>query len=295
MSVAAPSSSPQPAASEGITAGFLERLGRRTEQVQTYLCLGVDPDPDAFPDGFSPDAHGLERFGRLLVEAGSRYAAAIKANLAFFEAFGSAGMAALERIRADIPADIPFIADAKRADISSTAARQVVALFDALGADAVTLNPYLGLDAVAPFLERSERFVYLVCRTSNPGAAEFQAIPDEGGQPLYLRVAMTAQTWPQRGDQIGLVVGATAPSELAEIREAAPSLPFLVPGIGAQGGDIDATRAHGPVRRGAAAKAAGGGLLVNVSRAIASAATGSADPATAISRAAAQWAERLHI
>ena len=295
MSVVAPSSSPQSAASESVTFGFLERLGRRTEQVQTYLCLGVDPDPDAFPNGFSPDARGLERFGRLLVEAASPYAAAIKANVAFFEAFGSAGMAALERIRAHIPADTPFIADAKRADISSTAARQVAALFDALGADAVTLNPYLGLDAVAPFLECSDRFVYLVCRTSNPGAAEFQAIRDEQGQPLYLRVARTAQTWPQQGGQIGLVVGATAPSELAEIRAAAPALPFLVPGIGAQGGDIGATKAHGPVRTGVAGKQPGGGLVVNVSRGIASAAVGSADPGAAISRAAADWAERLHI
>ena len=295
MSVAAPSSSPQPAASEGVSSVFLERLGRRTEQVQTYLCLGVDPDPDAFPDGFSPDARGLEKFGRLLVEAGSPHAAAIKANVAFFEAFGSAGMAALERIRADIPADIPFIADAKRADISSTAARQVAALFDALGADAVTLNPYLGLDAVAPFLERSDRFVYLVCRTSNPGAAEFQAIPDEGGQPLYLRVARTAQTWPQHGGQIGLVVGATAPSELAEIRDAAPSLPFLVPGIGAQGGDIEAAKTHGPVKSSANGDYPGGGLVVNVSRAIASAASDSAEPGAAISRTAAHWAERLHI
>ena len=294
MSVAAPSSSPQPAASESVTFGFLDRLGRRTEQVQTYLCLGVDPDPGAFPSGFSPDARGLEKFGRLLVEAASPYAAAIKANVAFFEAFGSAGVAALERIRKDIQPEIPFIADAKRADISSTASRQVAALFDALGADAVTLNPYLGLDAVAPFLERSERFVYLVCRTSNPGAAEFQAIPDESGQPLYLRVARTAQTWPQHGGQIGLVVGATAPSELAAIREAAPALPFLVPGVGAQGGDIDATKTHGPVRTGATGKQPGGGLVVNVSRGIASAAAGSADPGTAVSRAAADWAKRLH-
>src|SRR5687767_4604911 len=179
MSVVAPSSSPPPVASETHPSTYLERLGRRTEQVGTWLCVGIDPDPDALPPGFPQDVHGIESFARILVEAASRHAAAIKANVAFFEAFGSAGIAALERVRAEIPREIPFIVDAKRADISTTAARQVVALFDALGADAVTLNPYLGLDAIAPFLERTDRFVYVLCRTSNPGAAEFQSVRDE--------------------------------------------------------------------------------------------------------------------
>src|SRR5688572_15392593 len=129
MSVVAPSSSPPPVASE-TNSSYLERLGRRTEQVGTWLCLGIDPDPSALPNGFPPDIHGIERFARLLVQTASAHAAAIKANIAFFEAFGSAGIAALERIRAEIPTQIPFIVDAKRADIATTAARQVAALFD---------------------------------------------------------------------------------------------------------------------------------------------------------------------
>ena len=294
MSVVAPSSSPPPVASETFSATYLDRLGRRVGSVNTWLCLGLDPDPGALPDGFAPDVQGIEQFARLLVQAASPYAAAIKANLAFFEAFGSAGIDALDRIRAAIPSDIPFIADAKRADISTTAARQVTALFDALGADAVTLNPYLGLDAIAPFLERNDRFVYVLCRTSNPGAAELQGMRDENGQPLYLRVAQTAAGWSQSASRIGLVVGATAPAELAQIRDAAPILPFLVPGVGAQGGDIDAVRASGPARGGAAQSIPGGGLLVNVSRGIASAAGNATDPEEAIRRTAEHWAGQLH-
>lgn len=128
MSVAVSSSSRPLAASEA--GPFLERLGRRVEQVRSYLCLGIDPDPAALPDGFSPDVAGIEAFSRLLIEAASPFAAAIKVNVAFFEAFGSEGIAALERVRASAPSDIPFIADAKRGDIGSTSTRQAVALFD---------------------------------------------------------------------------------------------------------------------------------------------------------------------
>src|SRR6187401_2124690 len=126
------------------TLTYLERLARRVETVGTYLCLGVDPDPSTRPEGFIPDVRGVEAFARLLIEAASPHPATVKANVAFFEAFGSEGIAALERVRAAVPSDIPFIADAKRADISTTAARQATAIYDSLGADAVTANPYLG-------------------------------------------------------------------------------------------------------------------------------------------------------
>jgi orotidine-5'-phosphate decarboxylase len=203
-------------------------------------------------------------------------------------------VAALERVRAQIPPDIPFIADAKRGDISTTAARQEAAIFGALGSDAVTLNPYLGLDAIAPFLERSDRFVYVLCRTSNPGAAEIQALPGDDGQPLFRRVAQTIAGWTVDGrDRIGLVVGATASAELAQVRDIAPALPFLVPGVGAQRGDVDAVRANGGVRGGPASTLAGRGLLVNVSRGIASAALGVDDPEAAIRRSAEHWAVQL--
>jgi orotidine-5'-phosphate decarboxylase len=268
----------------------------------TVLCLGLDPDPASLPDGFSADIAGIERFATLLLEAVSGHASAVKPNLAFFEAFGSGGMAALERIRASIPADIPLIADAKRADIGSTAMRQAVALFDALGADAVTINPYLGSDAIAPFIERPDRFAYVLCRTSNPGASELQdlVVADDSargapGEPLHQRVARLAAGWGP-GGTVGLVVGATAPDDLPAIRAIAPGLPFLVPGVGAQGGAIDPVLAHGPATEGPAARLPGGGLLVNVSRAIAAATNdGQGDPFERAAAAAADWAGRLPV
>jgi orotidine-5'-phosphate decarboxylase len=294
MSVVASSSSP-PLAGSGAGV-YLDRLGRRVERVGTYLCLGLDPDPAGLPAGFSNDVAGIEAFSRLLFESAAPYAAAIKANVAFFEAFGSRGIAALERVRAAAPADVPFIADAKRGDIGSTVARQAVALFDSLGADAVTANPYLGREAILPLLERRDRFVYVLCRTSNPGAAEFQNLAVGDGAPLYVHVATRVAAWAEaNGDQVGLVVGATAPIEMAAIRAAAPRVPILVPGLGAQGGDIDAVITHGPATEGPAATARGRGLVVSVSRGIAGAALDASDPAAAIAAAASDWAGRLRV
>ena len=290
MSVDVSSSSQRPAANQ--PGSFLDRLGRRVERVRTHLCLGIDPDPSALPGGFSPDVAGIEAFSRLLIEAASPVAAAIKVNVAFFEAFGSDGIAALERVRAAIPADIPFIADAKRGDIGSTASRQAVALFDSLGADAITASPYLGREAIAPLMERTDKFVFILCRTSNPGAGEFQDLPVEG-EPLYVHVARRVSAWRVAGDQVGLVVGATAPAELERIRATAPTLPFLVPGLGAQRGDIEAVLRHGPATTHMAAAIAGGGLIVSVSRGIASAGLETPDPGAAITAAAEDWAHRL--
>jgi orotidine-5'-phosphate decarboxylase len=282
-------------------SGYLERLGARVETVGSCLCLGLDPDPDALPPGFEVGVAGIERLARLLLQEAGPYAAAVKANVAFFEAFGSAGIAALERIRAEVPPELPFILDAKRADIGSTAARQAVALFDALGADAVTANPYLGLDALEPLLGRADRFVYVLCRTSNPGAADMQDLVVAGGDsgadgerlPLYLHVAGVAAAWAAEHPRLGLVCGATAPAELALVRAAAPELPFLVPGVGAQGGDVAAVLEHGPARGGSAGGVRGGALLVNISRAIAGPAAAAEDPATAIRAAARDWSAKL--
>lgn len=281
---------------------YLERLDRRIRVTGTSLCLGLDPDPAALPAGFTPDITGVERFARLVLEAALPHVAAVKPNLAFFEAFGSAGLAALERLRAEIPDDVPVIADAKRGDIGTTAARQAVALFDVLGADAVTASPYLGAEAIAPLLERADRFVYVLCRTSNPGAAEFQALEVAADavtgrpvEPLYRRVASQAAAWHERWGTVGLVVGATAPVELEEVRASAPALAFLVPGVGAQGGDIGSVRSHGPAAAGIAGAIAGGALLVNVSRSIAAAALGEDDPAAAVAAASRVWSERLAV
>jgi orotidine 5'-phosphate decarboxylase subfamily 2 len=286
---------------------YLERLSARTRAVGTVLCLGLDPTVDGLPRGFSRDLAGLERFAALVLEAALPFAAAVKPNLAFFEAHGSAGVAALERLRARIPSDVPVIADAKRGDIGTTAERQAVALFDVLGADAVTVNPYLGSEAVRPLLERTDRFAYLLCRTSNPGAGEVQdllvaadpdlAMPQER---LHERVARMAVGW-DRGGTVGLVVGATAPHELAAIRAIAPGLAFLVPGIGAQGGDIDGVLAGGPATAPPGAEAAAGGLLVNVSRGIAGTVLTNddegppGDPGERLATAAAEWAARLPV
>ena len=273
-------------------AGFLARLSRRVQTVHSTLCLGVDPDPQALPDGWPRDVSGVERLANLLLDAALERAAAVKINVAFFEAYGSAGIAALERVRARIPTDVPFIADAKRGDIGTTAARQAVALYDVLDAHAVTASPYLGGEAIAPLLERSDRFVYVLCRTSNPGAAEIQNLTIDN-EPLFVHVARRAAQWAEDRDNVGLVLGATAPQELARVRAAVPALPFLVPGVGAQGGDIDAVTQHGPATGGRAGAVRGGALLVNVSRGISGAAAGDADPEAAVAAAAHRWADLL--
>jgi len=289
-----------------VTAAYLDRLAARTAAVGSVLCLGLDPDPASLPEGFSRDLAGVERFASLIVEAAVPFAAAIKPNLAFWESHGSAGMAALERIRSSLPSDLPVVADAKRGDISSTAAHQATALFDVLGADAVTINPYVGREGLEPFLARPDRFAYVLCRTSNPGAGEIQGLVVEAdpstrapAEPLYLRMARHVATWQAGG--VGLVVGATAPAELRAIRALVPDLTFLVPGIGSQGGDLEAVLRDGPATVGMAAARPGGGLLVNVSRGISGAAR--TDPAGGapttvqerLATAAQAWAARLPV
>jgi len=300
---------PGTAGERGSTAerGWLERLAARSTAVNSVLCLGLDPDPAALPPGFGPDIDGVEAFARLVLDAALPYAAAVKPNLAFYEAFGARGLAALERLRAAIPADVPVLMDAKRGDIGSTAARQAMAIVGALGADAVTLNPYLGRDAGEPFLALPDVFLYFVCRTSNPAAGEVQgiAVPADDSQgwptePLYARMARVMIGW-AGGDRLGFVVGATAPAELVALRSLAPDRAFLVPGIGAQGGDLNAALRHGPARAGAAGSHPGGGLLVNVSRGISGAANDLPDgaPRHAIEdrlrEAAARWASKMPV
>lgn len=289
-----------------VAAGsYLDRLAARSAATGTVLCLGLDPDPASLPSGFPADINGVEAFGALLLESALPFAAAVKPNLAFFEAYGSAGLAALERLRATIPAEVPVIIDGKRGDIGTTAARQAVALFDVLGADAVTVNPYLGEEAIAPLLERLDRFAYVLCRTSNPGAEEIQdliveADVDGPAEPLWARIARRVEEWGP-GGTVGLVVGATAADDLRAIRRIAPGLPMLVPGIGAQGGDVEAVVEHGPARIAPAGSRPGGGLVVNVGRGIAEAARGApagggaTDPGERVAEAAREWASRLPV
>lgn len=296
--------------SEAARAPYLERLAARSAATDTVLCLGLDPDPAALPPGFEPDVRGVERFAALVLEAALPYVAAVKPNLSFYEAFGSAGIAALERLRARIPDDVPVIGDGKRGDIDSTSARQAAAYFDGLGLDAVTVNPYVGEEGLRAYLERLDRFAYVLCRTSNPGAAEIQGLrvtvaadegaPADAGEPLWARVAHMVAGWGP-GGTAGLVVGATAPAELREARAIAPGLAFLVPGVGAQGGSIEPVLAAGPATAPPAGGRPGGGLVVNVSRGIAGAALGEpapgapADLGERLAEAARSWSARLPV
>lgn len=217
----------------------LERLRARREALGAPLCLGIDPHPDQLPEELPRTVVGMEAFARGIIEAAAEHAVAVKINVAFFEALGAEGWAALERVRHDVPAGALCILDAKRGDIGSTAERYAAGLLGRLEADAVTLSPYLGEDAVIPFLDYPDRLVYLLARTSNPSAAQLQELSVDG-EPFHLRVARwAAGTW---GDgRVGLVVGATAPHELAQIRRSVPGPAFLVPGVGAQGGDLVAS------------------------------------------------------
>jgi len=260
----------------------LVRLHARREAVGAPLCLGIDPHPDQLPDDLPPTAAGIEAFARGVIEAASEHAVAVKINVAFFEALGAGGWAALERVRRSVPGDLLCILDAKRGDIGSTAERYAAGLFGHLEADAVTVSPYLGEDAITPFLEYPDRLVYVLARTSNPSAARFQELPVEG-EPLNLRVARwAASTWSD--GRVGLVVGATVPVELGRLRESVPGPAFLVPGVGVQGGDLVAS-----------ARACDGAWapgVVSVSRGIAGASRG-ADWREAATRAAEGLRSRM--
>lgn len=210
-----------------------------------HLVVGLDTDPARLPDSLAPGAPPGERvveFNRLIVDATADLACAYKPNAAFYEALGGEGFEALGETIAGIRRGAPgaaVILDAKRADIGSTNAGYVAAAFDQLGADAVTVHPYLGGEALAPFLERAGKLVFVLARTSNPGAGEFQDLVADGS-PLYRHVARAAAGWSSTADR-GLVVGATYPEELRTVREDVPAdMPILIPGAGAQGGDVAA-------------------------------------------------------
>jgi len=213
-----------------------------------HLAVGLDTDPGWIPQSVAPGGSPAERvveFNRAIVTATAGLAAAYKPNAAFYEALGADGHRALAGTIAAIRELAPgaaVIFDAKRADIGSTNAGYVAAAFDQLGADAITVHPYLGREALAPFLERTEKLVFVLARTSNPGAGELQDIEDGEGVPLYRRVARAvARDWNAAGN-CGLVVGATYPAEMAAIRAEVPaSMPILIPGAGTQGGDVAAT------------------------------------------------------
>ncbi len=243
--------------------GFFEDLHDRIVSVDSVVCVGLDPDPGRLPVAVREAELPRWAFNRRIIDKTAPYAAAFKPNVAFYE--DPAGWRALgETIAYAAGKGIPVILDAKRADIGNTA-RRYARLLDgetygvkADAPNAITVNPYLGEDALQPFLDLDDRGVFVLCRTSNAGGEDLQDLELDSGERVYERVADLAVQWNRRNN-VGLVVGATATDELATIRERAPSLPFLVPGVGAQGGDAEAAVTHGVVD---------GVGLVNASRSI---------------------------
>jgi orotidine-5'-phosphate decarboxylase len=200
-----------------------------------FLCLGLDTEMEKLPAPFSKTPDAILKFNREMIGLSNGLVAAYKPNLAFYEALGKTGWEILKETCKAVPKDKIIILDGKRGDIGNTARMYARAMFEDLGGDALTVNPYLGEDSLTPFTENPEKGIYLLCLTSNSGAASFQLFPPE--DPLYLRVARRAAEW-NRNKNIGLVVGATHPQQLASVREAAQGLPFLIPGVGAQGGSL---------------------------------------------------------
>ena len=242
--------------------GFMRQLRQRWDDAGSLVCVGLDPEPGKFPGKFAQDEDAVFSFCRDIVDATAEFACAFKPQVAHFAALGAEG--ALERLIAhihDAHQGIPVILDAKRGDIGSTAMHYAAEAFDRYGADAVTANPYLGRDSLQPFLDRADKGVVVLCRTSNPGAADLQDLAMADGRPLYQHVAQTvARDWNGNGNCL-LVVGATWPDQLREVRELVGDLPFLVPGVGAQGGDVEAVVTN-------AKTADGTGLVISSSRAI---------------------------
>ena len=244
-----------------MTLTFADRLARAQLASGGLVCVGLDPDPAKLPQDLGEAGGGapLLAFNRRIVDATADLAAAYKPQIAFYSALGAEDelLASIRYIRERAPAAL-VILDAKRNDIGNTAAAYAREAFDRYDADAVTVNPYMGEDSIRPFLARPDRGAILLCRTSNPGAKDFQDLLIDG-LPLYRRVAERAAGHWNEHRNLMLVVGATYPREMADLRLAHPDLPFLVPGIGAQGGDLEATLAAGLDARGA-------GLLINSSR-----------------------------
>jgi len=224
---------------------FIQKMKMSIASRKSFLCVGLDPDPRLMPPGIS-----LDEFILGIVKSTSDLACSYKINFAFFESMGEKGFAHLKFARDCVPEDIPVIADAKRADIGNTSRQYAEAIFSVMGFDAITVNPYMGHDSLLPFISYTDRGVFILCRTSNPGSSDFQDVLVSNGTdkiPLYQLVSKKAAEWNQNGN-IGLVVGATWPEEIKQIRNQNPDMPLLIPGVGAQGGSIElvAQNAIGP-------------------------------------------------
>jgi len=263
---------------------FIEKLTSIARKNKSLLCVGLDPDPARMPAGT-----GVLEFNRAIIEATADLVCAYKLNLAFYEALEDEGLDALKRTVQHIPDEIAVIGDAKRGDIGNTAQAYARSLFANLGFDATTVNPYLGFDSIEPFIQYRDKGVFILCRTSNAGAVDFQSLrcetEEHNHHPLFELVAQKASQWNTYGN-IGLVVGATYPEELRLIRQNHPEMPILIPGIGAQGGDLDLAVRYGVDARGERA-------IINSSRQILYASR-EKDFAQAARRAASELREQIN-
>jgi orotidine-5'-phosphate decarboxylase len=232
---------------------FISKLLSATKKNESLLCIGLDPDRDLIAGG------DILQFNKAIIDATHDLVCAYKPNLAFYEALGIEGISILHKTIEHIGPDIPIIGDAKRGDIGNTARAYAKTLFSGFGFDATTVSPYLGLDSIEPFIDYRDKGIFILCRTSNKGALDFQDLRT-GGVPLYEVVAQKAGEWNIYGN-IGLVVGATYPDELKKVRSICPEMPLLIPGIGAQGGDLASAVRYGVDARGQNA-------IINVSRQI---------------------------
>jgi orotidine-5'-phosphate decarboxylase len=239
---------------------FTSRLNELIQKKKSLLCVGLDTDIEKIPGFLLAEVDPLYEFNKAIVEATHEYAAAYKLNIAFYESLGLPGWELLERTLALIPPNVLLLADAKRSDIENTGKKYAEAYFKNYNFDAITVNPYMGMDSVTPFLEYEGKGVFILCLTSNAGAVDFQFLQVEG-EPLYLKVAQKILEWNFLYGNCGMVVGGTHTGELKEIRSLAPNLPFLVPGIGAQGGNLEKVVADATDERGLS-------TLINASRTI---------------------------
>lgn len=244
---------------------FEQKYRAAVKRSDTRVCIGLDPDPLKLPTHFEKNVSGVTAFLKEVIDATHDLACAFKPNFAFFGALGADGFTALAEVIDYVPDTVPVILDFKAGDIGNTAEKYAEMAYDVLRADAVTANPYMGWDAVEPFLRGQDKCVFLLCLTSNPGSQDLQRVITENG-PLFEVVALEAAKWAERGS-CGLVVGATHPEDLPRVRELAPDLPFLIPGVGSQGGDPSVIVEQ-------ASSSDGFGTLINASRSILYASSG---------------------
>jgi orotidine-5'-phosphate decarboxylase len=238
---------------------FSRRLLNKQLRSHSLLCVGLDTDAVLLPRHLGRSANAVLSFNCRIIDATHDLVCAYKLNLAFYEAMGEQGWRVVEKTLEHIPRGIITIGDAKRGDLGNSAEQYAKALFDGLGFDAVTVNPYMGHDSVEPFLQRSDRGVFLLALTSNPSSKDFQRLK-VGGRPLYERVVRASMKWNSKKN-LGLVVGATHPKELQRVRKLAPNMPILIPGIGKQGGNLQSAIRNGCTNRGDLA-------IINASRSI---------------------------